>query len=131
MNSDFPRYSQFARFARATRFLISILILVAILLIQGCGGPPQVVDDEECFSAVDALWTAVTSKRADLLEQSANELESLQSNGRLSTEGYDELLEIIDEARSEEWLNAAKSLKIFMQGQRKTGPSGSSSRGLN
>lgn len=119
MNSNAARSSPYAPPTQSQHVLKSICALVAILLIQGCGEPSQIVDDEECFSAVDALWTAVTSKRVDLLEQTATKLERLQSDGRLSAEGFDELRKIIDAARSEEWMNAAKSLRIFMQGQRK------------
>ena len=102
------------------RLLKTLVLLVALLSIQGCGRPPQVVDDEECFSAVESLWTAVTTKRTDLLEQSATELDRLHSAGKLSEEGNDALNEIIQSARGEEWMPAAKSLKAFMLGQRKT-----------
>ena len=97
-----------------------ILALGVAISIAGCSGPPQVVDDEECFSAVDALWTAVTSKRTDLLEQTATEFEKLQDAGRLSAAGLDALRTIIETARKEEWTKAAKSLKVFMQGQKKS-----------
>ena len=93
---------------------------MALLSSYGCGRPPQVVDDEDCFSAVEALWTAVTSKRTDLLEQSATELDRLHSAGKLSEDGHEALDEIIQSARDEEWMPAAKSLRTFMLGQRKT-----------
>lgn len=100
--------------------LSPLLILIAILSAQGCGRPPQVVDDEECFSAVEALWTAVTTKRKDLLEQTATDLDQLHASGKLSKEGHEALQEIIQSARKEEWMPAAKSLKVFMLGQRKS-----------
>ena len=100
--------------------IIKPFLLVALLFSYGCGRPPQVVHDEECFSAVEALWTAVTTKRTDLLEQSATELDRLHAAGKLSEEGHDALDEIIQSARDEEWMPAAKSLKVFMLGQRKT-----------
>ena len=100
--------------------IIKPFLFVALLFSCGCGRPPQVVHDEECFSAVEALWTAVTTKRTDLLEQSATELDRLHSAGKLSEEGHDALDEIIQSARDEEWMPAAKSLKVFMLGQRKS-----------
>jgi hypothetical protein len=102
------------------RQLKALVLLVALLSIQGCGRPPQVVDDEECFSAVESLWTAVTTKRTDLLEQSATEIDRLHATGKLSEEGHEALDKIIQSARDEEWMPAAKSLKAFMLGQRKT-----------
>ena len=98
----------------------ALVLLVVLFSSHGCGRPPQVVDDEECFSAVEGLWTAVTTKRSDLLEQSATELDRLHTTGKLSEEGHDALDEIIQSARDEAWQPAAKSLKAFMLGQRKT-----------
>ena len=100
--------------------LKTLALLVVLISSHGCGRPPQVVDDEECFSAVEGLWTAVTTKRSDLLEQSATELDRLHTAGKLSEEGHDVLDEIIQSARDEAWQPAAQSLKAFMLGQRKT-----------
>ncbi len=100
--------------------LKTLALLVVLISSQGCGRPPQVVDDEECFSAVEGLWTAVTTKRSDLLEQSATELDRLHTAGKLSEEGHHVLDEIIQSARDEAWQPAAQSLKAFMLGQRKT-----------
>ena len=92
------------------RLLKTVVLLAALLSTHGCGRPPQVVDDEECFSAVESLWTAVTTKRTDLLEQSATELDRLHSAGKLSEEGHDALDAIIQSARDEEWLPDRKSV---------------------
>ncbi len=108
-----------AALLRMKRVFASLLFLVAIFSSHGCGRPPQVVDSEECFSAVEALWTAVTTKRIDLLEQSAIEIDRLHTDGQLSKEGHEALYEIIQSAQEGEWLPAAKSLKAFMLGQRK------------
>ena len=100
--------------------LSPLLLLMGALMVQGCGGPPQVVDDEECFSAVEALWTAVTTKRKDLLEQTAADIDRLHTTEKLSKEGHEALQTIIQSARNEEWIPAARSLKSFMLGQRKS-----------
>lgn len=94
--------------------------LIAALWISGCGRPPQVVDNEECFAAVEALWTAVTSKRTDLLEQTATEISRLHTSGTLSDSGHAELDRIVELARKTEWKPAAEDLKKFMLGQRKS-----------
>ena len=103
----------------AIRCSTTLLLTALLLTAGGCGGPPQVVANEECFSAVDALWTAVTSKRSDLVEQTATELDRLQTEGSLSDEGHARLAEIIEVARAEKWQDAAVTLKAFMLGQRK------------
>jgi len=106
---------------RLRRFWATVGCLL-LLSLTGCGRPPQVVDDEECFQAVDALWTAVTSKRTDLLEQTATELDRLQTAGSLSDAGHRALTAIIRDARSKEWTKSATNLKHFMQGQRRSRP---------
>ena len=99
--------------------LSGIMLAVTSWLIQGCNSPPQVVDDPECFKAVDALWTAVNAKRTDLLEQSSAELAQLQAKSQLSKAGFDSLNGIVNRARSGEWSEASRSLKDFMLGQRR------------
>ena len=101
------------------RRLLALLLSTLLIAGSGCGGPPQVVHDEECFSAVDALWTAVTSKRTDLVEQTATELDRLHAAGSLSDAGHSDLSEIVEMARSENWSDAGQTLKTFMLGQRK------------
>lgn len=93
--------------------------MILALCICGCGRPPQVVDNEECFTAVEALWTAVTSKRTDLLEQSVAELQRLHRAGSLPDAGHAELDRIVQLARKTEWRPAAEELHEFMLGQRK------------
>ena len=113
--------SEFVHRSTRIRWLLSAMTLVVTLIsIAGCGRPAQVVDDDECFQAVDALWTAVTSKRSDLLEQTAAELDRLQAAGNLSEDGHRELSEIVRQARASEWTTSAKKLKAFMLGQRRT-----------
>ncbi len=101
------------------RILSALLLSTMLIAGVGCGGPPQVVHNEECFAAVDALWTAVTSKRGDLVEQTATELDRLQTAGSLSDAGHADLAEIVELARAEHWTAAAQTLKAFMLGQRK------------
>ena len=102
------------------RLLPVMTLIVTVMSSTGCGRPAQVVDHDECFQAVDALWTAVTSKRGDLLEQTADELDRLHTAGNLSKDGHRELIEIVKQARAAEWTTSAKKLKAFMLGQRRT-----------
>lgn len=105
---------------RLLRQLQRAIAWLLVLSLAGCGRPPQVVDDDGCFQAVDALWTAVTSKRTDLLEQTATELDRLHTAGSLSDAGHQALTAIIRDARSKEWTKSATNLKHFMQGQRRS-----------
>lgn len=95
-------------------------ILASALALAGCAGPPQVVDDPDCFKEVDALYTAVTSKDAKLLDACAQRLEKLKAAGKLSAPGYAALEKIIARARAGEWRPAAEDLTAFMKGQRHT-----------
>ncbi len=104
------------------RVTLFALMWAGLAIGSGCGRPPQVVDNEECFAAVDALWTAVTSKRGDLLERTATELDRLHRAGTLSDDGHEALAVIIQQGRVAEWQPAAEKLKKFMLGQRKARP---------
>lgn len=100
-------------------WLSIVCSLIVLIAISGCG-PTQVVEDEECLKAVDALWTAVTSKRSDLLNQTDRELGRLKQSGQLSTSGHAELREVIETADAGRWTDAAQQLKSFMLGQRRS-----------
>lgn len=100
--------------------LACAIVLGCCFSLGGCSSPPQVLDDEETYSTVDALWTAVTSKRTDLVDRTAERLSSLNAEGKLSKEGLTALEAIIARTRKDEWMPAAQDLKAFIQGQRKT-----------
>lgn len=92
---------------------------VLLLAVTGCGSAPQFTGDEECFSAVDALWTAVTSQQKPWLEQSARELERLRDSGKLSDEAWKALESPIAQARDGQWEPAARELYDLIKAQRK------------
>ncbi|MFN0054691.1 MAG: hypothetical protein ACKV0T_21165, partial [Planctomycetales bacterium] len=83
-----------------------------LLLAAGCGGA-QLGEHEEAFGAVDALYTAVTTRRTDLLDQTEEQLVGLREEGKLSVAAWDELKPIIDQARSGDWRPAAERLYAF------------------
>lgn len=101
------------------RLLVLPLLIVALCLSTGGCSPPQVLQNDECLAAVDALWTAVTARRTDLLDQAEAELERLYDAGSIPADGNAELGKIIDQAKSGEWEPAARRLKKFIQGQRR------------
>ncbi|MBX9789190.1 MAG: hypothetical protein K2Y37_09775 [Pirellulales bacterium] len=102
---------------RSTLTLLPLWI--ALLAFAGCSKPPQIVADEEAMTAVDALWTAVTSRRLELIDQSEARLRQLRDESHLNAEAFENLEGIVGKARAEDWDGAVKDLKWFIQGQRK------------
>ena len=96
-----------------------VLVLLAVLLLSGCGGAAQIGKDEDSLAAVNALYTAVTSRRTALLEQSVARIETLHSEGKLSHEVHDALQPITARAKKGEWQQAARDLHRFIQAQRR------------
>ena len=88
------------------------------LLGAGCGGPPQLGAVKENHGAVDALFTALTSRRPALLDQSAGRLQRLRATGTLPEAAAARLDAIVAKARRGEWEPAARDLADFMSGQR-------------
>jgi hypothetical protein len=104
-----------------TRRACAIGLVACTLLTAACGKPAQIGPDEEVFAAVDALFTAVTARRADLLDQSAETLRRHHAAGKLPDAAWRELSSIIDVARAGGWQSAAERLYEFMRGQERTG----------
>lgn len=96
--------------------LLAVLWLTAFLI--GCG-QPQIGESEEAFGEIDALYTAVTSKRKDLLEDCRKRITQLKSDGKLSPAAFKVVGAIMDEAAAERWSTAAPKLYDFMRAQRK------------
>lgn len=97
---------------------LGVTLLLACVL-GGCGSPPQVFHDEQTYKTIDALWTALSTRRRDLLESTSAELSRLNSAGKLSPEGLAALTPILEKARRDEWQPAMVDLKAFIQGQRR------------
>ncbi len=95
-------------------------LCAALLLFAGCARPAQIGADESVFGEVDALYTAVTSKRPDLLQQSFHRLTELHESGKVPDAAFQQLSGIRDQAERDEWRPAAEKLWHFMRGQRKT-----------
>ncbi len=102
--------------SRASRSLVWLCLVCT--LFAGCMRPPQIVTSEEGMTAVDALWTAVTARRADLLAQSKERITQMHSSGVLDGDAFEMLSGIIKAAEAGHWEKAAKNLKWFIQGQR-------------
>ena len=105
-----------ARLRPACRLAIACALS---LFASGCGKAPQFVADEDCFTAVDALWTAITAQQKPWLEDSARELERLRDQGQLSPEAWEALAGPIAQAREGRWESAARELRDLIKAQRK------------
>jgi hypothetical protein len=83
--------------------------------------PPQMGAEEEVFTAVDALFTAVTARDEKLLGQCEQRLNALKDAGKLPGDASDYLVGIIGKARAGRWESAAETLYGFMKAQRREG----------
>jgi hypothetical protein len=81
--------------------------------------PPQLGDNERAFSAVDALFTAITARNEKLLGDCEVRLNALRDEGALESEALVHLTGIMAEAKSGEWQRSARRLYKFMQAQRR------------
>jgi hypothetical protein len=83
--------------------------------------PPQIGWDEEVFSTVDALFTAVNSRDLKQLSDCEQRLKTYQQSGKLPAAAAGRLDSLIQQARAGEWKLAAQRLYDFMLGQRRGG----------
>jgi hypothetical protein len=105
---------------RVSRYVLLILVsCLGITALSGCGSPPQVLTDEAVFGELDALYTAVTSKRRNLMEDCQKRITKLHDEQRMSDAGFEEIEAIIALAEQDKWTPAAERLYAFMRGQRK------------
>ena len=100
-----------------------LLLVVCLSVVSGCARTPQ-LGDEKCLKAADALWTAVTAKRTNLLDACASEIEKLHASEKLSPEAFNSLSSIIETARAGQWTDARVALKALLRAQRPVPMSG-------
>lgn len=77
--------------------------------------------DTETFTAVDALFTAVTARDEKLLASCAQRLHALKDAGKMPAIAGDHLDGVIGKARAGRWESAAERLYQFMIAQRREG----------
>ncbi len=97
------------------------LVALGLLVLLGCGRPPQMGPDEGVFTAVDALFTAVTARDAALLSRCELRLQGCKDTGTLPAAAGEYLDDVIARARAGQWERAAEKLYTFMEGQRREG----------
>jgi hypothetical protein len=94
------------------------LSLLGLLLTAGCNRTPQMGGNEECMTAVDALWTAINVKQTELLDHSQAEIERLHTSGAMPDGAFENLSSIVTTARAGQWPAARAALRQFIRGQR-------------
>ncbi|WP_437229439.1 hypothetical protein SH661x_001440 [Planctomicrobium sp. SH661] len=98
-----------------------IFILTALCgLMSSCNRAPQVVADPAVFKELDALYTAVTARRSDLLQASQLRIGELHENKQLSDTGFHQISGIVQLAERGDWQDASEKLYHFMRAQRKS-----------
>jgi hypothetical protein len=92
---------------------------VIVFLVQTFRAPPQIGTDDDVFNTVDALFTALTSRDDNRLDNCEDRLLALREANQLPAKAADHLDAVIEQARSGEWEPAAKRLYDFMYHQRR------------
>lgn len=93
--------------------LTKFALLLCALSIIGCGRIE--IEHEESRMAIDALYTAVTSRRLELLETCERRLKDLEASGKLPAATGRDLDRIVAQARQQEWQPAAERLNFLIR----------------
>lgn len=96
-----------------------LFVVLVIVWYFWSAAPPQMGDNERAFSAVDALFTAVTAKNDKLLSECESRLKKLRDDGALAEDAFAHLDGIISQAKAGDWQDSARQLYKFMRAQRR------------
>lgn len=91
----------------------AVLVVLAAGAI-GCGGSPDVTS-ETGLKSLDALYTAVTSRKPELVDQCAKQVSRLKESGDLSGSAADTLEGVIQRAKAGEWQQSAENLDKYIR----------------
>jgi hypothetical protein len=98
-----------------------VVFLIGFGVYLALSQPPQMGTDEEVFSTVDALYTAVRNHDEKRIGECEQRLNRYREAGKLPPNAADSLAAIISRARSGSWDSAAERLYEFMLAQRREG----------
>lgn len=93
-----------------------VLACLMMLTFMGCSSAPP-LGSQEVSSTADALYTAVTSRRPELVDAVEESLNKLKSEQQISPAAMTALQAIIDQARAGEWQAAAEELDQLIRNQ--------------
>lgn len=95
--------------------LCGLALAVGLFTLAGC--QPPVIHTEEGFRATEALYTAVTSQKPELLDQSEQRIDTLLKSGQLSASAYGKLNAVVKQARAGNRRAAAEHLDWLLRNQ--------------
>lgn len=106
---------------RTILIVTGVLAMVLLgLLIRGLWSQPQLTaNNEDVFTTVDALFTAVTTRDSKRLNECVTRLNTYRDEGSLPKSAAKKLDAIIAQAQSGKWESSAKTLYDFMLAQRR------------
>jgi hypothetical protein len=104
---------------RSRLWACAVLIVGLAGLVWSVRAQPQIGPDAEVFDTVDALFTALTSRDPQRLEDCEQRLQFHRETGRLPVRAARSLDGVIAQARRGEWQPAAERLYQFMHAQRR------------
>ena len=93
-----------------------VFACVMLVMAIGCNSVPP-LGSEEVSSTADALYTAVTSRRLELVDAVEESLSKLHAEQQVSPAAMTALQAIIDQARADEWQAAAEELDQLIRNQ--------------
>lgn len=103
-----------ANCCRAIRQTLSALLI--LIACAGCSSAPP-LGSEEVSSTADALYTAVTSRRMELVDAVEEKLNKLHAEQQVSPAAMTALQAIIEQARAGQWQAAAEELDQLIRNQ--------------
>jgi hypothetical protein len=108
----------FATRLRVFRCIAMRPVSACLMLVMtiGCYSAPP-LGSEEASSTADALYTAVTSRRPELVDAVEKSLNKLQAEQQISPAAMTALQAIVDQARAGEWQAAAEELDQLIRNQ--------------
>lgn len=106
------------------RSVVAIIGIVSILI----GGlaywrwadTPQLAADGDVYASLDALFTAVTSRRESLVANCESKLVAMHSEGRIPEPAWQRIAHVIELAKAGQWESAASDLYAFIERQKQT-----------
>ena len=96
--------------------ILRVCVCLMLVMVTGCNSVPP-LGSEEVSSTADALYTAVTSRRPELLDAVEVSLNKLNAEQQISPAAMSALQAIIDQARTGEWQAAAEELDQLIRNQ--------------
>jgi len=99
--------------------MIKRWLVLAAVLLAGCGSSPQL--GTENYRLVESLRTAISSRRADWLDDNAKKITARHDAGQLDDAQFAALQAIVDDARSGDWEAAEQAVLELVKAQRREG----------